>query len=73
MPLDISDAEDATLEAAARVKVWSKEFLANWFKPLTDTMLAALWVSLTPEQHQVMQAQNPEGYNQLKLLVEKGK
>ena len=70
-PLDISDAEDAMLEAQARVKSWIQEFLANWFKPLQETMLGTLWASLTPEQHAVLQAQNPEGYEQFKLLVEK--
>lgn len=70
MPLDISSAEDGLLEATARVKEWGAEFISNWFRPLQKTMAAALWASLTPEQHDLLKAQVPEAYVQVQQMIE---
>ena len=73
MPLNIADAESAALEATAKVKEWGDEFMAAWFSPLRETMIAMLWETLTPEQHSVLQARVPEAYQQLKDQIEKKK
>jgi hypothetical protein len=38
---DVTDAFDSLLIGQTRAKVWENEFLANWFKPLTDMMINA--------------------------------
>jgi len=70
MPLNIADAENGILEAQAQIKTWSAEFIAEWFKPLRDTIVAVMWSTLTPEQHLVLQQRSPEAYEQVKQMME---
>lgn len=67
--LDISDAEDAYLSGHAEFMEWHAEFMAQWFKPLGDTLLRALWDSLTPEQHAALEAMSPEAHAVFEQMV----
>jgi len=67
--LTIADAEDAFLGGHADFQAWQEKFTTQWYAPLMSTMLGALWMSLSPEEHAALQAMSPEGYNQVDQMI----
>jgi hypothetical protein len=62
MPLTITDADSAYLEAYAEQQEWEAEFMAEFYKPQNDLMLYMLWARLSPEVHANLKRMAPAGY-----------
>lgn len=61
--MNIANAEDAYLSGSADFQEWQDQFMAEWFRPLTNTMIALLMASITPEVQEQLRAMSPEAFD----------
>lgn len=49
MTITIRDVEDGFVDAQADIETWKQEFLAEFYRPAMEGMIAGLVLSLPPE------------------------
>ena len=72
MAVTIDNVEEAYLAAKARFETWKADFEGKFYGPVAQPFILEFWNNLTPEQHGLLEQRAPEGYAQLKKLVEGG-
>ena len=60
---DIKTVESAILGGMARVEDWMSDWQAEFYRPVGEAMMRALFSSMTPQQRQMLRQQNPDAYD----------
>lgn len=68
---NIRDAEDAILEAKAEVEEVVKEILKEWYQPVGDLMLAAVWANIPDPVKDQLKKMNPKPVGEIEDAVQR--
>ena len=63
------NADDAFLDAKARLEQWQQEFQSAWFKPQMDTMMKLTWMGQPDEIKNYVRQNAPEGAKKVDNLM----
>jgi len=63
------NADDAFLDAKARVEQWQQEFQSAWFKPQMDTMMKLTWMGQPDEIKNYVRQNKPEAAKKMDDLM----